>query len=269
MSGWERGAALILVLVVCTVLGVFLAVVVDRASRETSATRRFLGELQARELVQGGVESALARLAADSTPGYDGSDEEWLTPVVRRFPAGDVQVAVSDEGSRLNLNAAPAAALARLPGVGPEELDRLLLFRRQWVEVPEQVRAVEGLAPKWPGIAGPVTTFGPVNPLGAAPEGLMALFRARGLDEGEARAAVAGVEEIRRQPPELQPSTLEALRRAVPGLSPGEGDRLQDDLVLDGTVNAHLASPEVLATLWAGLGLPAATRRPQRRSGPT
>ncbi|MDI6870542.1 MAG: type II secretion system protein GspK [Bacillota bacterium] len=260
MGGRERGAALLLVLMACTVLGVFLGIVVDRVSRETAATRRFLDELQARELVQGGVALALERLAADSTPGYDSPDEEWLRPVTRRVPAGEVRVAVSDEGSRLNLNTAPPGALARLPGVGPEELDRLLSFRQQWIEVPEQLRAVQGLAARWPELAEMVTTFGPLNPLGAAPEGVAALLRARGLDESEARAAVAELEEVRRKPPAEQPATLEELRKAVPSLSPGDWDRLQEDVVLDGTINAHLAPPEVLASLWAGLELGAESR---------
>jgi type II secretory pathway component PulK len=260
-DGGERGAALLLVLVVCTVFGVFLGLAVDRVVRETAATRRFLEELQAAELARGGVALALERLAADSTPGCDTPDEDWLKPVTRRLPTGEVRVAVSDEGSRLNLNAAPAAALARLPVVGPEELDRLLAFRERWVEVPEQLRAVEGLATKWPDLEGLVTTFGPLNPLGAAPEGLATLLRARGLSEGEARVALAEFVEVRRRPPAEQPATLEELRKAVPSLPPGEWDRLRDDLLLDGTLNAHLASAEVLGALWHALGLNAETRQ--------
>lgn len=255
MGGRERGAALLLVLAICAILGVFLGLFVDRASREAAATRRFLSELQTRELVRGGVELALARLAADSTPAYDAPDEEWLKPFVRRSPGGEIRVAVSDEGSRLNLNAAPAAVLARLPGLGPEELDRLLAFRERWIEVPEQVRAVEGLAERWPEFGELVTAFGPLNPFGTAPEGLTALLRARGLSEGEAQAAVAQFEALRQRPVEERPETLEELERQVTAVSSGEWDRLRDGLTLEGMLNAHLAPPEVLGALWAGLGL--------------
>ncbi|MGE5623432.1 MAG: type II secretion system protein GspK, partial [Methanocella sp.] len=196
----------------------------------------------------------------DTTLDYDGADEGWALPVVERFPAGEVKVVVSDEGSRLNLNLAPPAALARLPGMEPEALDAVLALRKHWLEVPEEVRAVERLAGRWPDLDKLVTTFGPVNPF-ASSEGLAALLEARGADEREVRETVFLVDELCQKPEAAQPESLEALRRQIPGLPESVWDRLKDDLVLDGTINVNLAPAEVLSALWAGLGLGAESRQ--------
>lgn len=121
----ERGVALLLVVWVMGLLAVIAVAVTADVRADLRLARNRVDAAQARALAEGGVWWGLDRLLnaqARKTLRLDGS------PYPVTFDGHEVEVAIEDEGGKLDINAAPAEVLQRLfvvLGVQRDEAARL------------------------------------------------------------------------------------------------------------------------------------------------
>lgn len=128
----ERGVALILVLWVLALLTVLMVGFAGDARTELQLARNQWQSAQARAIADYGVAVALLNLL-DSTP-----EARWRVdgqPHRLRYDDGTVEVSVTDEAGKIDLNAAPDALLLglfRTLGLGEAEAERLMGAIAQW-----------------------------------------------------------------------------------------------------------------------------------------
>lgn len=136
---------MIVTLWVVTILSVLAIAIARYLSLEIRLTKYRLAHEQARALARSGVYLARQRLARDSTPGYDwlgdgwtsfpvsgseGDATHWIIPVTSEpsgaaATGGKVEIRITDEERKLNVNAADEGQLRRL--LDSDELAQAIL----------------------------------------------------------------------------------------------------------------------------------------------
>ncbi len=120
MRAASRGSLLIITLWLVTILTVLAVAVARYLSLEVKVTKYAMAREQAEALARSGVYAALQQLAADTTQGTPSADwagEAWAAahpPLA--MTKGEVQVAITDEERKVNLNTAEEETLTRLTG---------------------------------------------------------------------------------------------------------------------------------------------------------
>lgn len=157
--GSRRGLVLLAVLVIVA-LGAFVgAGLLTTAGAEAAGTAYSVRRVQARALAWSGVQAVAAELAAQRDELLNGEaprlgerhelfrDDSGRTGVVRLLAVADGARWASEAG-KLDLNAAPAEMLAKLPGVGEDLARRIAAAReeRAFASVEDLLR-VEGVTP--------------------------------------------------------------------------------------------------------------------------
>ncbi|MEY4689976.1 MAG: hypothetical protein RIT19_301 [Verrucomicrobiota bacterium] len=139
----SRGFVLVGVLIVVMLLSMIaLSLMFRMRSEETAAATGSTSE-QGWAAAMSGVREAM-RMAADFKPGdttwmdaperfkdrvlHDDGTDEWRWTLYSGNPEGGIRFGLSDEASRLNLNAATTSMVSRLPGMKPSLTDALLDF---------------------------------------------------------------------------------------------------------------------------------------------
>jgi DNA uptake protein ComE-like DNA-binding protein len=174
-TSWSRntqGYVLVIVMGLLAALGV-MALSLGAATRvDLAQTRRFQDETAAELLAKAGIDwtihylntvarqgtlwqapwTSQAALFQDRPLGAGAFDVQYTDP------GGTLHYGLQDEEARVNLNTAPVAVLAVLPGVGPELAEAIVKYRQQgpW-EAPEDLLH-HGLVspPVWYGSTGQV-----------------------------------------------------------------------------------------------------------------
>lgn len=100
----ERGAVLLLVLVIIALLATLVTEFASSTLVEMRLTETYRDSAQSYYLAKGGVEAARMILANDANP-WDSRDELWASGV-SRYPVGEgwVSIEIEDRDGRLNLN---------------------------------------------------------------------------------------------------------------------------------------------------------------------
>jgi general secretion pathway protein K len=109
MIGRQRGIALIAVLWVMTLLAAIAGAFMISTRTEVRVAQNLVGQAQARALADAGVQRAIAGLLAPE------SDRRWMADgrvYSWEFAGGHVDIAIEDEGGKVDLNAAPIEMLA-------------------------------------------------------------------------------------------------------------------------------------------------------------
>jgi type II secretory pathway component PulK len=130
----ERGAALILVVFILTVLVGLVASLSYTVRVDLKASRNFADAVQTRSLADAAVYAAMATLKADTDTGQDNLDDEWALlgdHGTTEYPLGDglYRLEVVDACSRLNLNTATREELLRLPNMTEDLVDAIIDWR--------------------------------------------------------------------------------------------------------------------------------------------
>jgi DNA uptake protein ComE-like DNA-binding protein len=153
-STHNNGYALVIVMGLLAILGIMALSLGAAARVDLAQTRRFQDEIAAELLSKAGVEwtmSYLNALARDGTMWQ----APWTDPAARfrgralgpgffdiqhNASDGMLHNGPQDEEARVNLNSAPLALLAALPGIGPELAEQLVASRQQapW-HAPEEI----------------------------------------------------------------------------------------------------------------------------------
>jgi type II secretory pathway component PulK len=135
---------LVAVLVIVMLLSMLVISLLFRFQAEDSAASASVGGEQAWAAAMSGVEEAL-RVASTATPGatdwqdnpaafrerlvFDDGTERWFFSVFAPGASpGEVRHGLTDEASKLNVNAAPAASFEKLPRVSPPMAAALIDF---------------------------------------------------------------------------------------------------------------------------------------------
>jgi len=155
VRGGNRGIALIMTLWVLVLLSV-VALQFSAATRTDSLLmRNFKGDLQARYIAMSAMESAKAYILTDpdNTVDYVDAEGRFHTDEDREPYGGNatvgnmsVEVAISDEDSRLNINLATERVLTQalsLAGVEPENAAKLTDALHDWLD-PDDLHRLNG-----------------------------------------------------------------------------------------------------------------------------
>src|SRR5262245_42614167 len=157
ITSWSRsdkGYALIIVMGLLAALGVMALLLGTAARADLAQTRRFQDETTVELLSKAGIDWTIHYL---NTAAQQGTmwQAPWMSQaalfqgrplgagtfdVQYTDPAGTLHYGLQDEEARVNLNTAPAALLAALPGVGTELAEAIVKHRQQelW-KVPEDL----------------------------------------------------------------------------------------------------------------------------------
>jgi DNA uptake protein ComE-like DNA-binding protein len=172
-TSWSRntqGYALVIVMGLLAALGV-MALSLGAATRaELVQTRRFQDEIASELLAKAGIDWTIHYL---STVARQGTlwQAPWMSQtalfqhhplgagtfdVQYTDPSGTLHYGLQDEEARVNLNTAPAALLAALPGVSTELAEAIVQHRQQELWGVPEALLHRGLisAPVWYGSAG-------------------------------------------------------------------------------------------------------------------
>jgi DNA uptake protein ComE-like DNA-binding protein len=173
MTSWSRntqGYVLVIVMGLLAALGI-MALSLGTATRaELLQTRRFQDETASELLAKAGIDWAIHYLNTVARQGT-----LWQVPwtsqavlfqshplgvgtfdVQYTDPSGTLHYGLQDEEARVNLNTAPVALLAALPGVSPELAEAIVKHRQQELWEEPEALLHHGLisAPMWYGNAG-------------------------------------------------------------------------------------------------------------------
>ncbi len=190
----ERGIALILVIWMVALLSVVAMVAAGSARTDLQIARNLLDGAKVRSLAEGGVWWMIDRLLdrdAATLERADGTATRLL------FDGNSIEIAIQDEGGKIDVNVADAvllASLCRVVGLGAEAeaiADGIVRYReqgrgdssaettRQAFNVIEELRLVPGIDPqRYARILPFVTVYtgdGHINPRTAPREVIMAL----------------------------------------------------------------------------------------------
>ena len=190
----ERGIALILVIWMIALLSVVAMVATGNARTDLQLARNSIDGAKARMLADGGVSWAMVRLLAGDASGLSKADG---TARLLSLGGTTIEVAVQDEGGKVDVNGADAVLLAnlcRVVGFGSAEADAIaegiVRYRERRRDDPstatqpafsvvEELRLVSGIDPDhYVRLLPFVTVYtrdGHVNPQTAPPEVILAL----------------------------------------------------------------------------------------------
>ena len=173
MTSWSRntqGYVLVIVMGLLAALGVMALALGAAARADLAQTRRFQDETAAELLAKAGIDWTIHYL---NTVERQGTlwQAPWTSQAAlfqgRSFgigtfdvqytdPGGMLHYGLQDEEARVNLNTAPVALLAALPGVGTELAEAIVKHRQQGLWGAPEDLLHRGLvsAPAWYGSAG-------------------------------------------------------------------------------------------------------------------
>jgi len=128
----DSGAALIVALFALVILTALAVVFTGTARTDVLLAGTRAAQVQALRAAQSGIYYGRTLLAEDD-PDVDSTDEDWAlaweeTPPLD-IPGYTVEVALSDESGRLNVNTATSEMLLALPGMTEEAADSILDWR--------------------------------------------------------------------------------------------------------------------------------------------
>jgi DNA uptake protein ComE-like DNA-binding protein len=153
-SGNTQGYVLVIVMGMLAALGVMALTLGAAARTDLAQTRRFQDENAAELLAKAGIDWTIHYLNTVERQGT-----LWQAPWTRQAtlfqgrslgggtfdvqytdPGGTLHYGLQDEEARVNLNTAPVALLAALPGVGPALAETIVKHRQQgpW-DAPEEL----------------------------------------------------------------------------------------------------------------------------------
>ena len=173
MTSWSRnneGYVLLIVMGLLAALGVMALSLGAAARTDLAQTRRFQDETAAELLAKAGIDWTIHYLNAVERQGTLWQ-APWTSQValfqgrplgVGTFdvqytePGGALHYGLQDEEARVNLNTAPVALLAALPGVGTELAEAIVKYRQQelWGAPEDLVHRGLVSPPVWYGSAG-------------------------------------------------------------------------------------------------------------------
>lgn len=194
----ERGIALILVIWMMALLSIVAMIAAGNARADLQIARNLLNGAKARSLADGGVWWMMARLLARDADNRNAVlDKADGTPTQLSFDGKIIEVAVQDEGGKIDVNGADAALLAnlcRVVGMGgdAEAIAEAIVHYREGssrdlpkaaaqpaFSVIQELRLVPGIDPdRYARIVPFVTVYGQdgrVNPRTAPRQVIMAL----------------------------------------------------------------------------------------------
>lgn len=169
-SGNNKGYVLVIVLGLLAALGVMALSLGAAARADLAQTRRFQDETAAELLAKAGIDWTIHYLNTVERQGT-----LWQAPWTSQValfqgrplgagtfdvqytdPAGTLHYGLQDEEARVNLNTAPVALLAALPGVGTELAEAIITQRQQepWGAPEELLQRGLVPAPVWYGGGG-------------------------------------------------------------------------------------------------------------------
>lgn len=142
----EQGVALVLVLWISTLFGLMLAGFAFSMRVETDTVKNFQDHAQALRLAESGIVQALAELEQAPASMQEGTEARpvWPARFTQRLGAGQYQVMVTNEDSRLSLNHVSETVLRKLlvqTGVTDEVLqDTIAASIMDWRDLDEVER---------------------------------------------------------------------------------------------------------------------------------
>ncbi len=261
----EDGLATFVVLIAVMMASTIIAAAYAWARYETWSADRFLERQKMLAIARAAVGWGMHELLADATPDYDWPGDTWAKDEYPNTDAGvEVQVAITDEGSKINLNG-EWQQLARIAGISASAVAGVQkqIESKGYLSDVGELAAGGGLLSsteleKW------FTTFGlyDVNVLSAG--AWTHLLTALGLTPGDARRQAERILTARE---ESQVGKVADLFQYAAELKPLAG-RLTPWLVVDGTVNINTAHAELVGKLMQAGGTAAGAIVARRSTEP-
>lgn len=276
----EKGIALLVVLWGMVVVALLVGAFTTMMKLEIGVARNHRDARQALQLAKVGVGEAVLHLYADDN-GYDTPEDSWASPIYGEVPGsgGSFGATVEDEGSRININTAPAAILRELPGVDEDEVASILDWRDvdeeprefgaessyyQGLDDPynsknglfdteKQVRLVKGMDEVYSEIEPYVTVWGKVNVNAASLESFDALLVSLGVDTFAAMDISNALGAYRTGKVRAF-ENLQNLPEVIPALSDEVFKAVSPHLTVDGEININFVDDNTLGVLFVALG---------------